>query len=213
MERKLPEVSVQAAYQAASHLVESLLHDARNPLNALAINLEVLNEKLKDDDGVVPESREKNIKAMREQIFRVDAILRQFAEYIAPRAGTGGEVSLSDVVQRGVEVLGHEARKRRVKLLSSVPPGLRGSARDGAGLRLLVIQTLFRALTRSDPGGDVTVTLQDEGERLILRVRDSLMEGKDPMPDLLPSIGALCHQEGADLHVASGECRIAFRRS
>ena len=44
-----PELVFEAAVQAASNrLMDSLVHDARNPLNALSINLEVLTEKLKE---------------------------------------------------------------------------------------------------------------------------------------------------------------------
>src|SRR3954463_13304181 len=86
-----------ARYSAIPALMDSLLHDVRNPLNALTINLEVLYGKLKAEMGEVPLSQEKNIKAMRDQIQRVDGILRQFHEFIVLRGGAAGEVDLSEV--------------------------------------------------------------------------------------------------------------------
>lgn len=120
----LPEAALRAAYLVASRLMESLLHDARNPLNAVAINLEVVAEKLKDDEGKIPESVERNLKSMREQVYRVDAILREFSDFIAPRLGTSGDLELGPLLSRALEVVGHEARKRRVKVAgrASIPP-------------------------------------------------------------------------------------------
>src|SRR6476646_8256161 len=81
---------VQAAkYALVQRLIDSMLHDARNPLNALAINLDVLTEKLRGPDRLVPPNQEKNLKAMREQIFRVDGILKTFSDYLAPKANSG----------------------------------------------------------------------------------------------------------------------------
>ena len=67
----------------AQRLMDSLLHDVRNPLNALSINLDVLTEKIRRELGEIPAAQEKNLKVMREQIFRVDAVLRQFADFMA----------------------------------------------------------------------------------------------------------------------------------
>src|SRR4051812_7861377 len=107
-----PDEVIAASQAATTQLVESLLHEARNPLNALAINLEVLTEKLKDDAGAVDPSLEKNLRAMREQVFRTDAILRSFAEFLVTQQGHFSEMSLPEILERAVEVLGHEARKR-----------------------------------------------------------------------------------------------------
>ncbi|HXN41127.1 MAG TPA: histidine kinase dimerization/phospho-acceptor domain-containing protein, partial [Myxococcaceae bacterium] len=71
-------------WQTARALVLGLLHDARNPLNALAINLEVLTDKLRQSEA--PATGEKNVKAMREQIRRIDSMLRRFGDFLAPRA-------------------------------------------------------------------------------------------------------------------------------
>ncbi|MHA7631305.1 histidine kinase dimerization/phospho-acceptor domain-containing protein [Corallococcus sp. M7] len=74
-----------ARYDAVPPLMDSLLHDVRNPLNALAIHLEVLSEKLKGESGQVPATQEKNLKAMREQIARVDGLLKLFSDFMVFR--------------------------------------------------------------------------------------------------------------------------------
>jgi signal transduction histidine kinase len=206
-----PEEVIAASHAVSGLLVESLLHDTRNPLNALAINLEVLNEKLKDELGVVDPAFEKNLRAMREQVFKVDLILRTFAEFLV--TGTPSmlsELSLSDVVDRAVEVLGHEARKRRVKVKLDVEPGLSARQGDPAALRFLACHALLRALMRSESGGEVQVTLQRSGDRALLRVQDAGGEG-EPSPLARPALEALGRARSVEVSVHGGRCELGFK--
>lgn len=202
---------IAASQAVAALLVESLLHDTRNPLNALAINLEVLNEKLKDEVGAVDPALEKNLRAMREQVFKVDLILRTFAEFLVIGSPAMlSELSLSDVLARAVEVLGHEARKRRVKVKLEVEPGLSVRLDDPAALRFLAYHALLRALVRSEGGGEVQVTLRRAGDRALLRVQDGGGEA-EPSPLTQPAMEALGRARSVEVSIHGGRCELGFK--
>lgn len=198
-----------AARAATAHLVESMLHDARNPLNALAINLEVLTEKLKDEGGGLAPALEKNIRAMREQVFRVDAILRTFAEFLVTQPSLVADLPLPQVMERAQDVLGHEARKRRVKISLEVEPGVTARMEDPVSARFLAYQSLLRALLRSEPGTEVKVTLRRSGERAALRVQDG-GGGGEPNPLLAPALQALGRARGVEVSIDGGSCVLGF---
>jgi len=208
--KKLPEEAVAAAYTAASRLMDGMLHDARNPLNALAINLEVLSEKLRGEDGELPPSQERNVKAMREQIFRVDAILRRFSDFIAPRPHPGGEVNLSELVLKAVEVVGHDSRKRRVRVTAKVEPSVAVRCDELSLLHLLLIQPLLRALARAPASSEVEVSVTKAEGRAVLSVVDGGGVLPEPLPELLPALDALGEQSGAKLQVEDGRCVLSF---
>lgn len=202
---------IAASQAVAALLVESLLHDTRNPLNALAINLEVLNEKLKDELGAVDPALEKNLRAMREQVFKVDLILRTFAEFLVLGAPAMlSELGLPDVLARAVEVLGHEARKRRVKVKLDVEPGLSARMDDPAALRFLAYHALLRALMRSEGGGEVQVTLRRAGDRALLRVQDGGGEA-EPSPLTQPAMEALGRARSVEVSIHGGRCELGFK--
>ncbi|MHB8875197.1 MAG: histidine kinase dimerization/phospho-acceptor domain-containing protein [Myxococcaceae bacterium] len=153
-------------------LSDSLLHDARNPLNALSINLEVLAERLRrEKGGPLPPAQEKSLKSMREQVLRVDAILQRYVEFLSPRAEGPGEVDLSALAQRAIDILGHQARRDRVQVRSSLAPNLRARAADPATLRRQVLEPLAQALADAGPGGEVVVTAREERGRAVYRVK------------------------------------------
>lgn len=197
-----------ALYDATNRLVDSLLHDARNPLNALSINLEVLTEKLKDETGEVPPKQLKNLKAMREQVTRVDQILRHYADFFAPR-GSGAE-NVSAVLDRAVQLLGHEARVKRVQLKAEIDPDVQVSLAAAAELRLLCVQPILRALERAPEGSEVVISLKRTGAIAFLTIADTGGEGPEVMPRGIAALHQLAERSGLSVRVAGGELRISL---
>ncbi|QRN93299.1 HAMP domain-containing histidine kinase [Archangium violaceum] len=199
-----------ARYGAVPTLMDSLLHDVRNPLNALSIHLEVLSEKLKVETGQVPPSQEKNLKAMRDQIQRVDGILRRFAEFIVSRPGVPGDADLSETVTRALEVLAHESRKRRLQVRPTIAAGVRARLSDTGELGFLVVQALMRAYGRSEQGAEVTVSVRAEESRAVLEVVDASTAATENTPEAVAALELRCGQLGVELQLRAGQCRLSF---
>jgi signal transduction histidine kinase len=199
-----------ARYGAVPTLMDSLLHDVRNPLNALSIHLEVLAEKLKGEAGQVPPSQEKNLKAMREQIQRVDGILRRFTEFIVSRAGSPGDADLSETTTRAMEVLAHESRRRRLQVRPTIAPGVRARLSDTGDLGFLVMQALMRAYGRSEAGAEVAVAVRVEESRAVFEVVDAANTAAENAPEVVAALGLRCAQLGVELQFRAGTCRLTF---
>ncbi|WP_224240950.1 histidine kinase dimerization/phospho-acceptor domain-containing protein [Hyalangium gracile] len=202
-----------ARYGAVPTLMDSLLHDVRNPLNALSINLEVLSEKLKGETGEVPASQAKNIKAMRDQIQRVDGILRQFSDFIVLRGGGPGEAGLSEVARRSLDVLAHESRRRRLKLQTAIEPDVKVRLQDTSELSFFLVQSLLRAFARSEAGTEVGVAVRVEGSHAVLEVTDAGGSAPEQTPDVVAALGLRCAQLGVEFQIRAGVCRFIFSRA
>lgn len=200
-----------ARYAAVPALMESLLHDVRNPLNALSINLEVLCEKLKAETGSLPPSQEKNVKAMREQIQRVDALLRHFTDFLVVRGGAG-EASLSELARRSIEVLGHESRRRRLKIQTAIDADVRVRVPETGEVGFFLVQALMRAFGRSELGGEVLVSVRAEEGKAVLEVKDSATLTEEPSPNAVAALGLRASQLGVDFVVRGDICRLVFPR-
>lgn len=201
-----------ARYSAVPMLTDSLLHDVRNPLNALSINLEVLSEKLKVE-GVVPPAQDKNLRAMREQIFRVDATLRLFAEFLAARPGEASEATLSEVLTRALQVVAHESRRRRIQVQTQVEPDVKVQGPAASELPFLALHPLLRAFQRMDAEGEMTVSLKSEGLRAVFEVNDAAGIAAEPSPEVAAALTFACERLGVELHLRGGQCRLVFTRA
>ena len=209
-------------WSAAVRLMESLVHDVRNPLNALAINVEILQEKVsRAAGGEVPPGQVKNLQAMREQIARVNGMLGEFARFLAPAPSAPTVLSLSSVVKDAAAVLGHAGRRARVRISVDVPEGQATvGAMDPSALGFLVLVSVLRALERTlmiciltataAAEGQVRVSVRDEGGRIVLHVQDGgREEGEDT--EIEQALAAAALEYGAELHVRGSQLRLSFR--
>ena len=203
------DLEVSAARQAVTQrLVDSLLHDVRNPLNALSINLDVLTEKLRREHGEISPGQEKNLKVMREQIFRVDGILKQFADFMAPRPDpTRTPVDLSESVRQAMQLLAHECRRSMLKVRQMIEPDLKTTGTSGS-VRFLALQLLFRGVARAGAEGELDVTLQREGTGAVLRVRDGSADSREPFPHAWSALAALASGMGGEVRIGGPEAQL-----
>jgi signal transduction histidine kinase len=192
--------------------MDSLVHDVRNPLNALAINVEILQEKLaRAAGGAVPPSQAKNLQAMREQIVRVNAMLGEFARFLAPPPGMPVVLSLAQVLRDALGVLGHASRRARVKVAFEEPAGQATvEAMDPSALSFLVLTSLLRALERTPEDAQVRVWVGDEGARVVLNVQDGGRE-EEGETEVEQALVAAAREYGAELHVRGSQVRLSFR--
>jgi signal transduction histidine kinase len=199
-------------WSAAVRLMDSLVHDVRNPLNALAINVEILHEKLsRAAGGQVPPGQAKNLLAMREQISRVNGMLGDFARFLAPAPAAPAVLSLSQTVKDAAAVLGHASRRARVKLAVDVPDGQAAvEAMDPSALGFLVLLPLFRAVERTPEDGQVRVMVRDEGGRTVLHVQDGGREEGEET-EVEHALRAAAGEYGVELHVRGPQLRLSFR--
>lgn len=199
-------------WSSAVRLMDSLVHDVRNPLNALAINVEILQEKLaRASGGEVPAAQAKNLQAMREQIARVNGLLGEFVRFLAPAPVAPAVLSLSQVMREALAVLGHASRRARVKVAADLPEGQTAvAAMDPSALNFLVLVAVLRGVDRTPEDGQVRVSVRDEGARVVLHVQDGGREDGEE-GEVEQALGAAAREHGAELHVRGSQLRLSFR--
>jgi signal transduction histidine kinase len=208
-----PDPVVDAArFQSVGPVMDCLLHDVRNPLNAISINLEVLTEKLKLQTGQVPAPQEKNLRAMREQLQRVDGLLRRFADVLQHRPAGAGVVDLTQGVGQVLEALTYECRRRRIEVQASLEPGVRAHLEDMGELPFLVVQPLLRAVGLLGTNGRLSVAVRAEGDGALLEVVDGASQPQSA-PEVVAALTLACDRLGVELRLAAGTCGMRFKRA
>lgn len=202
--------------RATAPVVESMVHDLRNPLNALSINLEVLMEKLRAETGEVPANQDKNVRAMREQIQRMDALLRRFSEFLLDRPRPAECVAFSTLLQASLEVLSPEVRRHRLKpqVALAAEVQVRG---DVSALRFLSVQALVWSIARSAAGEELRVTLRAQGGEAVLEIdaaggsdRPDEENAGAASPELETALQIVAARLGGRIGFEGGRCTAAL---
>jgi signal transduction histidine kinase len=134
-----------------TRLAGSVAHDVKNPLNAMALQLALLGDKIAAGSEALASACGPNLASLRNQVARVDDVIRRYVEVADPPNAGGFDAAgmLTDVVA----LFGHEARRRRLSLRCESQAGsVRAAGDQGRAARLLV-GLLWRGIGATPEGG------------------------------------------------------------
>ncbi len=152
--------------ELVSALTHGLAHESRNALNALAINLEVLADKLREPEGnEVPSHLEKNLQAARLQVRRLDEAIRRFGEFAT---GKPESRDLAAMTRTAGALCSYHLRRLGTGLEIEMPGGLWVTGDASLVLQLMVEAVLLAA--DAVPGGSVLLETTSERPTVTLRI-------------------------------------------
>jgi signal transduction histidine kinase len=142
---------------AVGTMTAGLSHEIRNPLNAAALQLSVLERRLQRLPKETQPPLLEPLTVVKDEIRRLDHILEDFLQFARPREFAARMVDVATVVNRVLDLLGAQADRRGVRLeraLDAVPP----VAGDEERLRQVFVNLGLNALEAVKDGGLVRVS-------------------------------------------------------
>jgi signal transduction histidine kinase len=142
---------------AVGTMTAGLSHEIRNPLNAAALQLSVLERRVQRLPKDAQPPLLEPLTLVKDEIRRLDHILEDFLQFARPREFVPRAVDVATVVNRVLDLLGGEADRRGVRLerrLADVP----AIAGDEERLRQVLVNLGLNALEAVKDGGLVRVS-------------------------------------------------------
>lgn len=144
---------------ALTLLAAGVAHEIGNPLNSLDIHLQLLGRKLRKlppgDRGPL----EENLKTAREEIERLDAILKQFLHAVRPTIPLRERRDIHELLHETLRLLEPELAARKIAvqmdLAESLPPAM-----IDAGQFQQVFYNLIRNASQAIPGDEGRITIR-----------------------------------------------------
>jgi phosphoglycerate-specific signal transduction histidine kinase len=152
-EAPLPAPPLEYALQAVSlaRLAGSVAHEVKNPLNAMALQLALLGDKIGSSSGALASACAGNLGSIKTQIGRVNEVIRRYLDVADPPHAEGFDAG--GLLADAANLFGHEARRRRVALTCDAQPGTLRAAGDPARVARLLLGMFWRAITGTPEGG------------------------------------------------------------
>jgi two-component system, NtrC family, sensor histidine kinase HydH len=216
---------------AVGTMTAGLSHEIRNPLNAAALQLVVLERRV----GKLPAAEQGPLLAplhlVRDEIRRLDHILEDFLQFARPREFYPKPVEVLPVLDRVLTLLGGPAEKRHVQVIrdfEAVPP----VAGDEERLQQVVMNLGLNAIDAVPDGSwvrvscrvgedpdQVEILIDDAGGGVPVEIRERIFEPffttKAEGSGLgLPIVHAIVTQHGGTITVEDapeGGARFALR--
>ncbi|HXU71678.1 MAG TPA: HAMP domain-containing sensor histidine kinase [Polyangia bacterium] len=143
------------------HLAAAMAHEVRNPLNSMAIHVELLEGRMRKE-GVGAEIM-KSLSVLASEIDRVDKILEQYLGYAGPQESARAPVQARTLLAAVVERVRGEAESRGVKV--ELTDGGGGDARwavDADALTEALVAIAENAVTASPKGSVVAIAARTD---------------------------------------------------
>lgn len=153
---------------ALGTLAANLAHEIRNPLNALSINLELLEEELSERNSL-PEAT----RLARREVGRLARLVNDFLVYARPAAPRPEVVEAAGLLEDVAELLRGECERGGIELSVSAPE-IRLYADRGQIFQVLVnlAQNACQAVASSTSKG-VSLKARENSQEVVLEVIDS----------------------------------------
>ena len=212
-ERKRNEKELQESAEGLANLARRkdeflamLSHELRSPLAPIANAVHLLRLQ-KNEDPIQQKARtiiERQVGALKHLIDDLLEVSRVSTGRVQLRRE---RIVVSGVVERAVETARPLIVQRRHELTLSVPPHPLWLHADAARLEQVVVNLLTNAAKYTDEGGHLWLSVEQEGDAAVLRVRDT---GIGIAPELLPRIFDLFTQAERSLDRSQGGLGIGL---
>jgi two-component system, sporulation sensor kinase E len=164
--------------QELQHLAAAMAHEVRNPLNSMAIHVELLEGRLKRE-GAKPEIM-KSLSVLSDEIDRVDKILEQYLTYAGPHEAARAPVAPRALIDSVIARVEAAARERGVTLVGKVEGDSAWSV-DAEALGEAIAAVAENAVASSGQGGEVVIAARTNEDSDQAEV--TIADGAEPIED------------------------------
>jgi signal transduction histidine kinase len=149
---------------AVGTMTAGLSHEIRNPLNAAALQLSVLERRLQKLPAGAQRPLLEPLTLVKDEIRRLDHILEDFLQFARPREFVARPIEPGPVVARVLDLLGGEAERRGITVQRDLEPAvpLPAVVGDQERLRQVLVNLTLNALEATPDGGTIRVACAAE---------------------------------------------------
>ena len=173
LERMASQLDVATRLAAISRLTGGVAHEIKNPLNAIALRLELLRARLGEPDHELSGE----IDILSKEVLRLDRVVKTFLDFSRPLDVHLQDLDLAVLAREVTEFVTPQARLAKIEVEFSAPSEPALMRGDSDLLKQAVLNLVTNAMmrwTRCKEGRRrLQVRVEKSGDKLILEVSDT----------------------------------------
>jgi hypothetical protein len=178
------QLDLSTRLAAISRLTGGVAHEIKNPLNSIALHLEVLKAKLDGADC----GAEAEIEVISKEITRLDRVVKTFLDFTKPMDLHFAAVEAVELARELAALMAPEAARRGVVLSVEADPAPIALRADRDLLKQALLNVVLNGVEAIEEGGELHITVRRLAGECVFAIRDS---GPGIPPELRDKIFSL----------------------
>lgn len=179
------EIEISRRLSASGRLTRGVAHEVKNPINAIVLHLQLLQNKLQQDD---PETR-RHMDIIGNEIHRLDRVVQILVDFTRPRDLHLEDVDLRKILESVAALATPDAARHGVRLVQQLPNHELSSRElpnedvphgddalmvraDSDLMKQAILNLVINGVQAMTAGGTLTLKARRDGETILAEVLD-----------------------------------------
>lgn len=154
-------------------LAAGLVHEIKNPLNAISINLQLLNEDLQNRDSEKDSKMSRRVRLLQKEVSRLDSILSDFLRFAKRHELHIEACDINEVIDSVLDFIGPEAMQNSIRILKSFDTKLPKCNLDSNIIKQALLNVILNAQQAMPKGGELIVRTYGNDENIFIDITDT----------------------------------------
>lgn len=175
------EIEMSRRMSASGRLTRGVAHEVKNPINAIVLHLQLLQNKLQQVD---PDTR-RHMDVIGSEIHRLDRVVQILVDFTRPRDLRIEEIDLKRLLDDVLILATPDAEQHGVTIVRDLAPGPLGVKVDVDFMKQAMLNVVLNGVQAMPQGGTLTISAHNQEDQVVTEIRD---EGGGIPPEIQEKI-------------------------
>ena len=164
------EIEISRRLSASGRMTRGVAHEVKNPINAIVLHLQLLQNKLQQDD---PDTR-RHMDIIGNEIHRLDRVVQILVDFTRPRDLRLEDVDLRDILESVSVLAAPDAARHRVRVVLelSKDDDVLMVRVDSDLMKQAILNLVLNGVQSMTAGGTLTLKARRDDEMILAEVQD-----------------------------------------
>jgi signal transduction histidine kinase len=162
------EIEMSRRMSASGRLTRGVAHEVKNPINAIVLHLQLLQNKLNEID---PDTR-RHMDIIDSEIHRLDRVVQILVDFTRPRDLHLEEMDLRSLLEDVIGLATPDAEQHGVKISTEIPSEAMPVRVDSDFLKQAILNVVLNGVQAMPEGGNLNISARREDDTVVTEISD-----------------------------------------
>ena len=162
------EIEMSRRLSASGRLTRGVAHEVKNPINAIVLHLQLLQNKLAQEE---PDTR-RHVDIIDNEIRRLDRVVQTLVDFTRPRDLHIEEIDLRQLLEDVAQLAAPDAEQHGVNIQSHLPDLNLPVKADVDLMKQAILNVVINGVQAMPQGGQLTISARRENNVVVAEVQD-----------------------------------------